>query len=181
MMARTAPACVLVSVAVLAGCHSTTAGSPVGSPPSGTEPSFPTSQPTRPTAAPPRTINPPPPSSPTRAPGSEELTPANGYVYIETKSGKTRCQLDESEVGCESQFTNSPTMDGMPANGVRLTADGTLSWIVGNLGDIPVVTLDYRTYQAVGWTIVAGEDGTRFTNDATRHGMVVATSGVQSF
>jgi hypothetical protein len=72
-------------------------------------------------------------------------------------------------------------MDGMPANGVRLTADGTLRWIVGNLGDIPVVTLDYRTYQAVGWTIVAGEDGTRFTNDATRHGMVVATSGVQSF
>jgi hypothetical protein len=180
-MARTAPACVLVSVAILAGCHNTTSGTPVGSPPSGTEPSFPTSHPTRPTAAPPSTINPPPPSSPTRAPGGEVLPPANGYVYIETKSGKTRCQLDESEVGCESQFTNPPSMDGMPANGVRITADGTLSWIVGNLGDIPVVTLDYRTYQAVGWTIVATEDGTRFTNDATRHGMVVATSGVQSF
>jgi hypothetical protein len=27
------------------------------------------------------------------------------------------------------------------------------------LGDIPAVTLDYRTYSAVGWTIVAGEAG----------------------
>jgi len=114
-------------------------------------------------------------------PGGEVLPPDNGYVYIETKSGKTRCQLNEDEVGCETAFVNSPEMNGMPANGVRLTADGTLSWIVGNLGDIPVVTLDYRTYRAVGWTIVAAEDGTRFTNDATRHGMVVSTSGVQTF
>ena len=49
-------------------------------------------------------------------------------------------------------------MNGMHANGVRLTPNGEVSWLVGNLGDIPVVTLDYRTYRAVGWTIDARED-----------------------
>jgi hypothetical protein len=72
-------------------------------------------------------------------------------------------------------------LDGTRANGVRLTANGEVSWLVGNLGDIPVVTLDYRTYSAVGWTIVAGEDGTRFANDSTGHGMTVSIDGVQAF
>jgi hypothetical protein len=49
------------------------------------------------------------------------------------------------------------------------------------LGDIPAVTLDYRTYSAVGWTIEAREDGTRFTNDRTRHGMTLAVDGVKTF
>jgi hypothetical protein len=115
------------------------------------------------------------------APGAEVLPPENGYVFIETKSGKTRCQLSTAEVGCEAQFTNSPVLDGSHANGVRLTANGELSWLVGNLGDIPVVTLNYRTYKAVGWTIDAGEDGTRFTNDGTGHGMTVSIGGVQAF
>jgi hypothetical protein len=123
---------------------------------------------------------PPAPVTPTR-PGAEELTPDNGYVFIETKSGKTRCQLSTEEVGCEAQFTNSPEVDGSPANGVRLTAGGEVSWVLGNLGDIPAVTLDYRKYSAVGWTIDAGEDGTRFTNDRSGHGMIVAVEGVQSF
>jgi hypothetical protein len=109
------------------------------------------------------------------------LPPENGYVFIETKSGKTRCQLSSQEVDCESAFTNSPVIDGIPANGVRLGVNGELTWLVGNLGDIPVVTLDYRTYSAVGWTIDAGEDGTRFTNNQTGHGMTVAVDGVQAF
>jgi hypothetical protein len=109
------------------------------------------------------------------------LTPENGYVFIETKSGKTRCQLNTAEVGCEAQFTNAPVMDGTRANGVRVTTNGELSWLVGNLGDIPVVTLDYKTYSAVGWIIEASEEGTRFTNDGTGHGMVIAVEGVQAF
>jgi hypothetical protein len=71
--------------------------------------------------------------------------------------------------------------DGVRANGVNLTADGNLSWIVGNLGDIPVVTIDYRTYSAVGWTIDATTDGTRFTNQATKRGMFVSIEKVESF
>jgi hypothetical protein len=102
-------------------------------------------------------------------------------VYIETKSGKTRCQISRTSVGCEGQFANSPVKDGVPANGVNVTADGNLRWLVGNLGDIPVVTLDYRTYDAAGWTIAAAESGTRFTNDRTGHGMFVSIQSVESF
>jgi len=102
-------------------------------------------------------------------------------VFIETKSGKTRCQIDESAVGCEAQFTNAPTKDGVRANGVNVTADGSVEWIVGNLGDIPVVTIDYRTYRALGWTIVASSQGTRFTNDRTGHGMFVSIDNVETY
>jgi hypothetical protein len=178
MKARLLLASLFATAALIAGCQTGTPGTPVTSPESPTEPSFPASRPPRPTAAPPKTIT-PTPTAP--APGAEVLPPENGYVFIETKSGQTRCQINEGEVGCEAQFTNSPMQDGVRANGVRLTADGAVEWVVGNLGDIPAVTLDYRTYRALGWTIVAAEDGTRFTNDATGHGMVVAIEGVQTF
>ena len=181
MNGRLVLACALAACALVAGCQSGTQGTPATSPQSPTEPSFPTSRPStsRPTAAPPtKTAT---PSAPVSPPAAQVLPPQNGYVFIETKSGKTRCQLNEQEVGCESDFTNSPVMNGMHANGVRLTADGEVSWLVGNLGDIPAVTLDYRTYSAVGWTIEAREDGTRFTNDRTHHGMTVAIDGVQAF
>jgi hypothetical protein len=181
MLARFLLAGLLTIAAVIAGCQSGTPGTPVTSPQSPTEPSFPTSRPPRPTAAPPKTIMPSPSAPTAPAPGAEVLPPENGYVFIETKSGKTRCQIDENEVGCEAQFINAPLKDGVRATGVRLTADGAVEWIVGNLGDIPVVTLDYRTYRALGWTIVARKDGTRFTNDDTGHGMVVAIEGVEAF
>jgi hypothetical protein len=178
MTARCTLAVVLALGAVLTGCHTSTPGTAITSPKSPTEPNFPTS---RPTAAPPKTLTPAPTSPPVAAPGAAVLPPENGYVFIETKSGKTRCQLNEEAVGCEAQFTNSPVLDGGHANGVRLTANGELSWLVGNLGDIPVVTLDYGTYSAVGWTIDAGEEGTRFTNDRTGHGMTVSIDGAQAF
>ena len=176
MKARLVLACVLAGCALLAGCESGTPGTPITSPESPTEPSFPTSRPTRPTAAPPS-----PSTTTAPAPGAETLAPENGYVFVATKSGQTRCQLNEDEVDCEALFTNAPMQDGVRANGVRVTADGAVEWIVGNLGDIPVVTLDYRTYRAVGWTIVAAEDGTRFTNDRTGHGMFVSIEKVDTY
>jgi hypothetical protein len=115
------------------------------------------------------------------AAGATQLEPKNGYVFVQTKSGKTRCQISSREVGCESEFTNSPIVDGAPANGVRVSTGGQIHWMLGDLGDIPAVTLDYRSYRALGWTIDAGTDGTRFTNDASGHGMVVAVEGVQTF
>jgi hypothetical protein len=101
---------------LLTGCRTSIPGTPVTSAKSPTEPNFPTS---RPTAAPPTAVTPAPTSSPA-APGAEVLRPENGYVFIETKSGKTRCQLSTAEVGCEAQFTNSPVLNGTPGNGVRL-------------------------------------------------------------
>jgi hypothetical protein len=181
MKARLVLACGLAACALIAGCQSGTQGTPVTSSGSPTEPSFPTSRPStsRPTATPPTKTA---PSEPVSPPAAEVLPPQeSGYVFIETKSGQTRCQLDEESVGCEAPFTNTPLQDGVRANGVNLSADGTVQWIVGNLGDIPVVTIDYRAYSAVGWTIVASTDGTRFTNQRTKHGMFVSIEKVETF
>ncbi len=170
----------LAAGAVLTACHSSIEGTPVTSAPQLGEPSFPTPRPSRSSPAPsPSTTT--APSTPQGPAGATQLEPKNGYVFIQTKSGKTRCQISSEEVGCESEFTNSPVIDGSPANGVRVGADGQIRWLVGNLGDIPAVTLDYRSYRALGWTIDADSDGTRFTNDASGHGMVVAVQGVQTF
>lgn len=181
MTARLILAGLLTAGALLAGCQTGTQGTPVTSSGSPTEPSFPTSRPStsRPTAAPPTTSA---PSGPVSPPVAEVLAPnESGYVFIETKSGQTRCQLNEQEVGCEAPFTNTPMQDGVRANGVNLTADGEVQWIVGNIGDIPAVTIDYRTYSAVGWTIVASSEGTRFTNQRTKHGMSVSIEKVETF
>lgn len=171
----------LMAATVLAGCSSNIEGTATRSADSFEEPEFPTPRPSRPGAPPSPTAAPRPTPSQPPSPGGEVLRPQNGYVFIETKSGKTRCQLDPREVGCESSFVNAPEIEGMPANGVRLTPDGDISWVLGNLGAIPAVTLDYRTYSAVGWTIDANVDGTRFTNDSTGHGMVISVEGVQTF
>jgi len=171
----------LLSAAVLAtGCSETIDGDPVASSVSPTEPSFPTSRPTR---TPPPTSTTPSTAPPTgEQPGTTTLAPdESGYVFIETKSGKTRCQISRAEVSCESEFANAPEQNGMPANGVNVTAEGSMRWVVGNLGNIPAVTLDYQTYRAIGWTIAADANGTRFTNDGTGHGMFVNTSGVEVF
>lgn len=174
---RLAPAiaAVLAIVALATGCQSAPEAPPRIKPISPTEPTFPTPRPSRtPAAKPPTSKRPAPPPA-------QELPAENGYVFIQTKSGKTRCQLDTDEVGCEAPFTDAPEVDGAPANGVRVSAGGGIEWVVGNLGDIPAVTLDYRSYRAVGWTIEATPDGTRFTNDGTRHGMFVAVERVDTF
>jgi len=177
MKARLMAASVLAAGALLAGCQSTVPGEPMPNAGNPTEPSFSTPRPTRSSPTPP-----PPTSAPTAAPTPAEALPSeNGWSFIETKSGKTRCQLSRDEVGCEAPFTNAPTVDGVQANGIRLTADGQTEWLVGNLGDPPVVSLDYRTYTAQGWTIEAGEAGTKFTNDTTKHGMFVAVEKVDFF
>lgn len=181
MKARLMVGCLLAAGVLLTGCSSSIEGSPVTSPLSPTEPDFPTARPTRSSPAPTTAPTPPGPSTTAPPAGASPLEPQNGYVFIETKSGKTRCQLSKQEVGCESEFTNAPDIDGLPANGVRLNTDGQISWVLGNLGAIPAVTLDYRTYHALGWTIVASSDGTRFTNDSSGRGMVIAVQGVQTF
>jgi hypothetical protein len=143
-----------------------------------TEPSFPKANPSIPSPTPSR------PASPSANPpaGAIPLQPdGSGHVFIETKSGQTRCQIDSDSVGCEAQFTNSPMQDGERANGVNITASGDVQWVLGNLGDIPTVPIDYQTYDAEGWTIAASESGTRFTNAHTGHGMFVSIENVETF
>lgn len=172
-------AALLMSAALVSGCSSLIHGKPVASPGAGpTEPSLPKA---RPSVPPPNPSRPAPPSANPPA-GAIPLPPnQNGYVFIETKSGQTRCQIATDSVGCEAQFTNSPMQDGERANGVNITASGSVQWVVGNLGDIPTVTIEYRTYDAEGWTIAASESGTRFTNKNTGHGMFVSVEKVDTF
>jgi hypothetical protein len=169
----------LTSAALVSGCSSLIHGKPVANPGAGaTEPSLPKAKPSVP--APTSTQAAPPSANPPA--GAIPLPPnQNGYVFIETKSGQTRCQIDADSVGCEAQFTDSPMQDGERANGVHITASGEVQWIVGNLGDIPTVPIEYRTYDAQGWTIAATESGTRFSNDKTGHGMFVSIEKVDTF
>lgn len=167
MKPRQVAGCAFAVGALLAGCQSTVPGEPTTKAGSPTEPSFSTPRPSQ-----------RPPSSP---PSTSQLPSDNGYSFIATKSGTTRCQLDVTAVGCEAPFTNAPVVDGMKATGVEMSANGKSRWLVGNLGDPPVVTLEYRTYHAQGWTIVATEAGTRFTNDRTSHGMFVSLDKVEFY
>lgn len=107
----------------------------------------------------------------------------NGYTFIQTRSGRTRCQISESSAGCQLVFDKPRprTESGDEANGVNITKDGALSYVLGNLGDIDPETLDYTTYTARGWFIVANQYGTAFTHRTTGHGMVVSSAGVQVF
>jgi len=165
----------LVAAGGAAACTSTVAG--VATCPGcgiDSEPEFPTTRPTSPTSTAPTMTTP--------ADGPGTLRPNSaGYVYIETRSGVTRCQISADTVGCESDFTDSPTIDGESANGVEVSASGANRWVLGNLGAMPTVTIDYDTYHAVGWTIEASSDGTVFTNDGTGHGMFISTEQVEFF
>ena len=164
-----------IGLVTLAGCSSVVEGTPIAVPGVQT----PTGKPSRPNTPPPTAV---PPTGTTAPAGPITLPPDDsGYVFIETKSGQTRCQISADGVGCEAPFTNSPVQDGEHANGVHITADGTVEWVLGNLGAIPVVTIDYLTYDAQGWTIAADADGTRFTNNGTGHGMFVSIDNVETF
>lgn len=177
---RTAGKLTLAAALLLTGCSSTVDGHPTAVPGGGPpEPSF---RPPRTSTTAPSTPSPTKSATPSQPAQAIPLPPdENGYVFIETKSGRTRCQISAPQVDCEAQFTNTPLKDGQHANGVSIGDDGTVQWVLGNLGDIPVVTIDYLTYQAQGWTIRATIDGTRFTNDRTGHGMLVSIDNVDTF
>ena len=174
----------LAGLGLVSGCSSIIEGKPVATPGTGpTEPTFPTPRPSSSPPSPSTTTAPPStPASPTAPAGAIPLPPdKSGYVFIETKSGLTRCQINKETVGCEAPFTNSPLQDGEHANGVSVTSGGAVQWVLGNLGAIPTVTIDYKTYAAQGWTINATAEGTRFTNDHTGHGMFVSIEKVNTF
>jgi hypothetical protein len=186
-LASVSLAAVLAGVGLVSGCSNLIEGKPIATPGTGpTEPNYPTPRPSINSPAPPTTTSSPPPSAPanpTTPPAGVIPLPAdqNGYVFIETKSGLTRCQISKDSVGCEAPFTNSPLQEGEHANGVNVTSGGTVQWVLGNLGAIPTVPIDYKTYDAQGWTISATAAGTKFSNNRTRHGMFVSIEKVNTF
>jgi hypothetical protein len=68
-----------------------------------------------------------------------------------------------------------------------VTSGGAFKWDDGNIPGTTQamandVVLNYgQTYHLQGWTINPGEDGTRFSNDGTGHGMFVSIDNVSSF
>src|ERR1700721_3022596 len=118
------------------------------------------------------------------APSAIPLTPNDqGYVRVDTKSGSTGCSITRELVACQTSADNWPmTPGGQHYHTVSVTSDGQLNWVEADLGALEGrVALDYLTYSAQGWTIVASSDNTRFTNDGSGHGMSVSTARVTSF
>jgi hypothetical protein len=118
------------------------------------------------------------------APPASPLTPnGQGYVRVETKSGSTGCSINTEPVACQTAANNWPmTPVGRHYHSVSVTPDGQLHWVEADLGALEGrVTLDFQTYSAPGWTIVAAPDSTRFISDRSGHGMSVSDQSVVPF
>lgn len=124
-----------------------------------------------------------------------EPTPDH-YVNVRTSSPPMRCEVSSDDdngrgpaVVCQTAgFPQAPTEPiPYPPGDPRvlhqdqaiIAASGQFEWRNANLGQAPpgqpdTTLVDGRTYDLQGWTIVPAADGTRFTNDATRHGMFIA-------
>jgi hypothetical protein len=124
---------------------------------------------------------------------------------VRTQSGNTRCEVGSGSVVCQylpgfSQAPVEPPSNCPPPPGTYLrcvsgqhwdqavvTLGGAFHWDNGNIPGTPQATandvvLNYgQTYHLQGWTINPTEDGTRFTNDGTGHGMFVSIDNVSPF
>jgi hypothetical protein len=117
--------------------------------------------------------------------------------YVRTQSGQVRCLVMVNDQGhgggpavaCEHGpgFPQAPiTQYGNHFDLAVAHASGAFNWDDGNIGgggspQNDVVLTYGQTYQVQGWTVVPSSDGTRFTNDATGHGMFVSVENVSSF
>lgn len=135
---------------------------------------------------------------------------AESSTYVRTTSGKVRCMVSANGEGtggqapaviCEASGPMNPPFDqwdnvgflqapmngyGSHFHGAVIDSAGNFSFQDGaNIGaGYPErdLILGYgQTYHLNGWTIQAGSDGTRFSNDATGHGMFVSIENVTSF
>ena len=118
--------------------------------------------------------------------------------YVTTQSGRVRCWVtatgsavsltppDGGSVICESGGFDSAPVPGplYHMNNATVDAAGNFSFLMANLGQVSEnqLTLSYgQTYNIQGWTILSGPDGTRFTNNATGHGMFVSIENTYAF
>ena len=79
-------------------------------------------------------------------------------------------------VACQGSFVQAPADDDQ----AYVTASGQFSYRSANIGvgekHAPFdILVPGQTYHIQGWTVVARDDGIRFTNDGTRHGMFVGS------
>jgi len=122
---------------------------------------------------------------------------------VRTQSGRVRCWVTATGsfppltppdgaggyVICEAGlggFDSAPTVPGPPhhMNNATVDAAGSFSFLLANMGQVSEdeLVLSYgQTYNIQGWTILSGPDGTRFTNNATGHGMFVSVENTYAF
>lgn len=120
--------------------------------------------------------------------------------YVRTESGKVRCWVTANNQGhgggpavvCEASgpdtvgFLQAPMNDyGSHWHNAVVDGSGNFHWQDANIGGAHLendLVLNYgQTYHISGWTILPSSDSTRFTNDATGHGMFVSIENVNSF
>jgi len=128
---------------------------------------------------------------------------AAAATFYQTQSGKVRCftssyeqkvggpaavcQTDASDTG--GVFPQSPgCSNGVSWQGCNIVVSNTRGQLFWDLGDIPAgpgirpIVMPYgQTFNSDGWTVSAGSDGTRITNDATGHGMFVSIQNTYGF
>src|SRR6201995_1187360 len=110
---------------------------------------------------------------------------------VNTQTPQMLCEIGSDDatpgigpnVTCQGSFVQAPAGDDQ----AFVTASGQFSYRSANLGvgynHAPFDTLvPDQTYHIEGWTVVAGDDGIRFTNDGTGHGMFIGSNTtVKSF
>lgn len=120
------------------------------------------------------------------------------FVNVRTSSPPMRCEVASDDdngrgpnVVCQTAGFPQAPMDPAPYPGwpgdprvlhqdqAIISASGQFEWRTANLGMAPpgqpdITLVDGQTYGLRGWTITPTTDGTRFTNDATGHGMFIA-------
>jgi hypothetical protein len=111
--------------------------------------------------------------------------PTPGHdAKVKTQTPPMLCEIgsDDADPGvgpnvvCQGSFVQAPADDDQ----AYITASGEFSYRIANIGiggsHPPFETLlPDRTYQIQGWTVTTGDDGIRFTNDGTGHGMFVGS------
>jgi hypothetical protein len=111
--------------------------------------------------------------------------PTAGHdAKVKTRTPPMLCEIgsDDATPGigpnviCQGSFVRAPADDDQ----AFVTASGDFSYRSANIGTgdnhAPYDTLvPGQTYHIQGWTVVAGGDGIRFTNDDTGHGMSVGS------
>jgi hypothetical protein len=118
------------------------------------------------------------------------LADPSDFQYVRTETGAVRCVISTAHIGCERSgangFPGAPKSQSGSGNWniAGVDASGPFNWGEGNIGDVESseVTLTYgQTFSFKGWTVLPSFDGTRFTNDASGHGMFVNIDRVESF
>lgn len=109
----------------------------------------------------------------------EPLLPDDyGQVYVRSADG-IRCVITTTDICAQYDvFAEAPQIDGQSANGVRVSSEGELTWVLGDLGDIPVIDLSGTyEYTANGWDFTSRDGALRLVHAGTGHGVLVTIQG----